>query len=841
MQLSRIQEILPYVEKPSRYLGTEINRIKKDPESVHLKIALAFPDLYEIGTSHFGIQILYDILNRCETISAEQVFAPDRDMEQMMRRHGLPLCTVESQRPLSTFHIIGFSLLYELNYTNVLNMLRLSGLPLRACDRNSGHPLVIAGGPCVANPEPLAPFFDAMLFGDGEQAVLELAAAWLSWKQDGGQAKQDKQALLRLWSQIDGVYVPEFFDFHIDGHAVGRLRPRLAGYSRVQRCIIGDLDQAAFPLNPVVPFGRPVHDRLRLEISRGCSRGCRFCQAGMIYRPVRERSPQTLIELSQKCLDGTGYEDLSLLSLSTGDYSCLSALLENLMHRGQQNRIAVSLPSIRAGTLTPDLMKMIKKVRKTGFTIAPEAGSQRLRDVINKNITFEDVARTVRDAFDMGWQVIKLYFMIGLPTETEADLQAIVQMVRELKKIKGPENRRGKINVSVTTFIPKAHTPFQWCAQIDLETSRSKIQWLKDQLKIPGVHFKWQSPEMSMLEGALARGDRRLAPVIESAFELGCTFDGWTDRFHFDLWQQAFDRAAVDMGLFTTRQRSLKEPLPWEHMDAGLNRSFLEDQWFAAQSGTPLADCRSGDCHQCGVCDFEHIQPRFYDQCPALTEKRPISSRNVQQRFAQLELTYCKLDLARFFGHLEQAHIFSRALRRACIEVAYSKGFHPMPRIAFDDPLPLGMESESEQLRIVVRSDVCCDELVAALNPQLPPGLSVIGCKPVDPQQKKLGKPDLYRYRVALGDQKLDNRRLEEFLDSRAWMRTRQKAKRQTQPVDIRRDVHVLRLESDRQLYMELAHTGSHLIRPADVLQAVFGLKPEQIAPLRVRKLRPES
>lgn len=832
MQSKRIQEILPYVEKPSRYLGTEINRIKKDPDTVRLNIALAFPDLYEIGTSHFGIQILYDILNHTDCIAAEQVFAPDRDMEEQLRKHGLPLGTLESQRPVSGFDIIGFSLLYELNYTNVLNMLDLSGIPLRACKRTADQPLVIAGGPCVANPEPMAPFFDAMLFGDGEEVVLLMADAWLQWKNGGG---KDKLELLQRWSEIKGVYVPEFFNFRVDDGGSAQLKPRLPGYERIHRTIINNLDQAAFPQKPVIPFGRPVHDRLRLEISRGCSRGCRFCQAGMIYRPVRERSAQTLLDLSAECMAATGYEDLSLLSLSTGDYTCLSGLMENLMQGGRKEHIAVSLPSIRAGTLTPALMGMIKAVRKTGFTIAPEAGSQRLRDVINKNITFEDVAQTVRDAFEMGWQVIKLYFMIGLPTESDQDLQAIVHMIRELKQITGPRNRRGKINVSVTTFIPKAHTPFQWCSQIDLEESRSKIEWLKDQLKMPGVQLKWQNPEMSMLEGIFARGDRRLAPVIEQAWQLGCTFDGWTDRFDFQRWQQAFEKVGVDMSLFSNRKRSLDEPLPWDHMDPGVDRAFLLEQWHEAQRGNPLEDCRRGKCQRCGVCDFKEIQPRLFDHCPVAVQES--GDRPDPDHFIQVELIYQKMDQARFFGHLEQAHIFARALRRARIEVAYSKGFHPMPRISFDNPLPLGMESEAESMWILVKPNIRCHELVSELNRQLPQGLQVIQCRPLQKASKKV-RAAVLCYRIFLNQMRIDRQKLDLFLNSQTWMVSRRKGKRPAQQIDIRNSVRVLRAENEQQLYMELISADTYLVRPADLLQAVFDLSPEQTASIGVRKLR---
>ena len=464
-----LDDILPFVEQPSRYLGSEVNTIKKDLGQVKLRFALAFPDLYEIGTSHFGMQILYNILNAHADIAAERVFAPAVDMEARLRETGQPLFSLESHEPLNHFDIVGFSLLYELNYTNVLNILDLAGIPFLAADREAAHPLVIGGGPCTCNPEPVADFFDAIVVGDGENIIMQMAEAWISWKKDPA---ADRPSLLKNWSQIEGVYVPSFFEPGYDNNGFQTVVPRMPDYTQVSRAIVGDLDQIPFPVEPIIAYGRPVHDRLRLEVSRGCTRGCRFCQAGMIYRPVRERSPEQLVSLAARSIAATGYEDISLLSLSTGDYGCIAPLMEQLMVNFEPDNVAISLPSLRAGTLTPELMKLIKKVRKTGFTIAPEAGSQRLRDVINKNINESEIVNTVQNAFDLGWQVIKLYFMIGLPTETQEDLEALVELVKKLRKIKGSKGRRGKINVSVATFIPKAHTPFQWADQLSLAESK---------------------------------------------------------------------------------------------------------------------------------------------------------------------------------------------------------------------------------------------------------------------------------------------------------------------------------------------------------------------------------
>ncbi|MFW6240990.1 MAG: TIGR03960 family B12-binding radical SAM protein, partial [Thermodesulfobacteriota bacterium] len=514
METRDIQDILPLVEGPSRYLGGEINAVRKNPADVRLHMALAFPDLYEIGTSHFGLQILYDIVNRRDDLLAERVFAPDPDMEARLRESGTPLATLESGTPLAKLDIIGVSLLYELCYTNILTILDVAGIPFRAVDRDEGHPLIIAGGPCTCNPEPVADFFDAMVVGDGEETILSMAEEWLAWRDAG----EDRKALLRRWSQLRGVYIPSFYEAEYGADGLQRLRPTVPGVETVQRAAIPNLDDAAFPDAPVIPYGKPVHDRLRLEVARGCTRGCRFCQAGMIYRPVRERSPETLLAQAERALAATGYEDISLLSLSTGDYANIAWLMSELMGRCAADHVAVSLPSLRAGTLTPELMNLIKRVRKTGFTIAPEAGSQRLRDVINKNIAEDDIVATVTDAFAAGWQTIKLYFMVGLPTETQEDLDAIVALTDRLRDLRGPKGKRAKIHVSVGAFIPKPHTPFQWCPQLSLAESKARIEEMKARLSKPGVQFKWQSPKVSFLEGVFSRGDRRLAPLLATAW-----------------------------------------------------------------------------------------------------------------------------------------------------------------------------------------------------------------------------------------------------------------------------------------------------------------------------------
>ena len=833
MSIKIIQDILPLVEQPSRYLGSEINTIKKDHSKVNLCVALAFPDLYEIGTSHFGLQILYHILNRHREIAAERVFAPGEDMESHLRSSGIPMMSLESHKPINRFDIIGFSLLYELNYTNILNILELAHIPFFTRQRDDSHPFVIAGGPCTCNPEPVADFFDAIVVGDGENVILEMSQAWLTWKARG---KRDKKTLLRNWSHIEGVYIPSFFKPNYDENGFQTLVPEFADHKTVKRAVVNDLDHAPFPDAPIIPYGKPVHDRLRIEISRGCTRGCRFCQAGMIYRPVRERSLETLLALSEACIASTGYEDISLLSLSTGDYEGIFPLMECLMNRYMSRRIAVSLPSLRVGTLTPELMQLVKKVRKTGFTIAPEAGSQRLRDVINKNITQEDIENTVKNAFGLGWQVIKLYFMIGLPTETHDDLQAIVDLVKKLRKIKGPKGPRGKLNVSVATFIPKSHTPFQWSSQISLADSKQKIRWLQKNLKMSGVHFKWQSPEVSILEGLWARGDRRLGRLLQKAYGKGCKFDGWSDRFKFRLWQDALCDEGVDMDFYTTRVRDTKEPLPWDYIDTRVTKDFLKGELKKAEQGEFTVDCRRGDCNNCGVCDFENIGPKVFENYEKMAPKEFISDNMNETFYKNLKVSFSKKGEAKYFGHLELVKIFLRAISRAGIPIKFTQGFHPKPKISFEDPLPVGLESLNEKFYLSLRGDVKPQSIIGRINKHLPKGLKVLD------SQLAIRKPvfeamSSSTYLVTKKDGFFNEKDLICFKNKKELIITRTGAKGKTKNIDLKEMVLKIELPDSNRLKMTLKKEPGRTVRPFEVIEKIFFIPVEEIKQAAIVKL----
>lgn len=835
MSFKKIKDILPLVEQPSIYLGSEINTIKKENTDNKFKIALAFPDLYELGTSHFGIQILYHIINKQPACIAERVFAPRNDMVDYLKKYKIALASLETDTPLGKFDIIGFSLLYELNYTNILMMLDLAGIPFRSAQRDTTFPFIIAGGPCTCNPEPIADFFDAMVIGDGENVIKEMIRLWQRWKNKGSASKE---TLLEMWSVVEGIYIPSFFstDFNAKGFQI--LKPQKKEYSGVKKAMLKDLNKAPFPDAPVIPFGKPIHDRLRLEIARGCTRGCRFCQAGMIYRPVRERSVETLMKLVNTSLSTTGYDEISLLSLSTGDYTAVEKLMEVLMQRCERDHIAVSLPSLRVGTLTPELLKQIKKVRKTGFTIAPEAGSQRLRDVINKNITEKEICDTVRDAFQMGWRLIKLYFMIGLPTETWEDLDAIVSIVDKLRKKGGPGKHQAKINVSITTMIPKPHTPFQWFSQNSLEESAEKIRKLRARLKMPGIHVKWQDPKVSLIEGLWSRGDRSLSRLLETAYEKGCRFDGWSDQFNFQLWQEAIDDAKINMEFFTTRVRTIDEPLPWDHIDIGVTKDYLIKEYEMTEKGGITDDCRWGQCSKCGVCDFENIRPQIYKADNEKKEAFKANKEIGEQFFQRLKITYSKMDEARFFGHLEMVKIIIRAVNRAGIVVKYSKGFHPMPQISFEDPLPIGTESFDEKMYLAVLGYSGADKLIKSINLELPEGLTITGCE-VEPRKAKGKQNEITDYLINTEDYIFKKDALEQFIAEESVIITKLSKKGKLKKIDLKDIVVRINAENSDRLMLKIKKTAVKSVRPGDIIKKIFN--PSEVEVKRARVLKVSS
>ena len=590
-------QALARVGRPGRYTGHEWNAAVSAWSSASVKIALAFPDVYEIGMSNLGLQILYHLVNQREDALADRAFAPWVDLEAEMRAQRLPLCGLETGRPLAEFDLVGFSLQYELNYTNVLNMLDLAGLPPRARDRTDVHPLIIAGGSCALNPEVLADFVDLFALGDGEEALPELLDLYQQARWDRSRSgRQGRRAFLLEAARLPGLYVPELYraTYAEDGR-VRAVEPTLPEVPAcVSRRIVSHLPPP--PVRPIVPYLDVVHDRAAIEIQRGCTRGCRFCQAGMIYRPVRERPLEEVLSSVEKLLANTGYEELSLVSLSTSDYGEIEPLLRELAHRHPD--LNVSLPSLRIDSFSVELAQAIQR-RKAGFTFAPEAGSQRLRDVINKGVSEDDLLAASEAAFGQGWNSIKLYFMIGLPTETRADVEGIADLAEKVKLLgrhrRGP---RARVSVSVATFIPKPHTPFQWVAQETEETLAPKQSLLRHRLK--RLDLSWNDAPTSRLEAVLSRGDRRLGQALHRAWELGCRFDAWHEQLRIDKWQQALAETGLDPAFYAHRERSLEETLPWDHLDVGVSKQFLRREYERALGGVVSADCRHGACLGCG-------------------------------------------------------------------------------------------------------------------------------------------------------------------------------------------------------------------------------------------------
>lgn len=603
MPFSEREKILKNVEKPTRYTGQELNMCIKDPKSVEVRFGFCFPDVYEIAMSHLGLKILYHVLNLRDDTYCERVFAPWVDMEEEMRKRNLKLFALETGDEINTFDMVGFTLQYELSYSNVINMLDLADIPLLSNDRTLDDPFVCAGGPCAFNAEPIADAIDFIMLGEGEEIICEIIDVYKEWKKD---SNRTRKSYLEMIAKIEGIYVPSFYDVNYnDDFTVKSITPNNQNAKNsIKKRIMNDFDLAPTPDKVIVPYGDIVHDRVMLEIFRGCIRGCRFCQAGYIYRPVRERKVETLTCLANRLLDTSGYDEISLSSLSSSDYTSLSQLTDNLLEITEKKKIGLSLPSLRIDNFSLELMKKVQKVRKSGITFAPEAGTQRLRDVINKNINEENILESTAMLFAGGWTNVKLYFMIGLPTETYEDVEGIADLSQKVldKYFEIPkEERANNINITVSTssFIPKPFTAFQWCKQDTREEIVEKQNHLKSSIKSKRIRYSWHDNRTSYLEGVFARGDRRLIDVIISAVKNGCRFDGWNDHFKYDKWMQSFEECGINPD-FYLRERKLDETLPWDHIDVGVTKKFLLREFEKSQKAETTPNCRE-KCAGCGA------------------------------------------------------------------------------------------------------------------------------------------------------------------------------------------------------------------------------------------------
>ena len=865
-------EILKRVEKPSRYLGTELNSVHKDLSQVEHRFALIFPDIYDLGLGNLGLHILYAIMNKHPDVWAERAYAPAMDMEKELRSRGLQLFGLESRDPLSAFDGLGFTLQSELTYTNILNILDLSGIPLRAADRTEEHPLTFCGGPAVFNPEPLVYFMDFFVIGDGEDVVNDIIEVF--------RAHTTRTERLKALSEIEGIYVPSLYPFETMDD--GQILPKEDAPKIVKR-IAKDLNAAEFPVDYIVPFTQQVHDRISLEVLRGCTQGCRFCQAGMTTRPVRERSIDNIEKLMDRTLAATGYEEVSLVSLSTCDYSQVRTMVQRVVEKAAPNQVGVSLPSLRLDSFSVELADIVAGIRRTGLTFAPEAASPRLRAVINKWIPDEELLNMSSQAYKLGWDHVKLYFMIGLPTERDDDVEAIGDLTLKTLAIGKKLNPRAKVNTGVSTFVPKPFTPFQWAEQIMPEEAkrRQEILWEKF-YRQRSVKFGRHPVEETFLEGLVSRADRRVGDLIERAYQLGARFEAWDEHRNMDAWKQAIEDCNYDVA-FQFRERKTSERLPWDHIDIMIPKQWFIEDWQRALELKYAQDCRHSKCHRCGVISRER------ELCASML-RTSIDGRKIEENFERSEQTKLSSDLrakqppkrltdanpvqrilfrvaitgeARFLSHLETKNAWVRTLRRARIPIAYSQGFNPQPRLSFESARPTAEESLGSYIDIYLKEKVDVQEVLVRLKRLVAPGFNVLSVKEIP-----FSAPSLmgsvtgmdYIFYVPEGDRELENEvqsllgKNEILIQRKKKVKKRKGRRRNTGEKNPMRTINVrpnikeigfsvpenLQKKGFQALSVALDRVDQRGLRPSEFLTLLgFNIEQSHVLRLRTRFLEP--